>query len=139
MDISEIKKVLFAEDINEKIEILSSFGDILDSYNKNIPMLDEIIQFLVDVLKETDDLDVATEILETICSALIFQEINNVNFDNLEKYICSAPEKILPRIIDALGYTHDRKYVNTIRNLQFHNNDQVRNSAHDAMKEMGLL
>lgn len=139
MDISEIKKVLLSENLKEKKEILSCFCDILESYNQNIPMLNEIIQFLVDTLVLSYDFDISIEILDTICFAQIYQNVDGVNFDAFEEYITDAPEFIIPRIIDILGYTNNMKYARTIQKFQLHNNIQIRNAVQDAMLELGVL
>ncbi len=139
MDISEIKKVFFSGNLKEKKEMLSCFCDILESYNKNIPMLNEIIQFLVDISIVSYDFDILIEILDTICFAQIYQNVDDVNFDAFEEYINNSSELIIPRIINILGYTHNEKYVKSIQKFQFHSNIQIRNAAQDAMLELGIL
>lgn len=139
MDINEVKKILLKGTVDDKIDILSYLCDIFEAYNKNINHFEELIEFLIHLAIETQDENEKEEILETICKAAIYQDIDKVNFDVLEQDIQKVSVKFLPRYIDILSYTHNIKYAKSILQFKDHKDKYVQIAVREAIQEMGIV
>ena len=139
MDINGVKKILLKGTVDDKIDILSYLCDIFEAYNKNINHFEELIEFLIHLAIETQDENEKEEILETICKAAIYQDIDKVNFDVLEQDIQKVSVKFLPRYIDILSYTHNRKYAKSILRFKDHKDKYVQIAVREAIQEMGIV
>ena len=133
----EIKEILLKGTLNEKINTLSYLCDIFESYNKNIDQFEELLDFLIHLVIETQDENVKEETLETICKAAIYQNIDGIDFDALEQDIQKVSVKFLPRYIDILSYTHNKKYVKTILQFKDFPDKYVQIAVKEAILEMG--
>ena len=138
MDIEEITGILSEGTLNDKIYMLCNLSNVFESYNKNINHFEEILEFLIHLAIKTKDEKVKEEILETICTATIYQNIDKINFDTLEQDIQRVSVKFLPRYIDILSYTNNKKYVKSILGLKNHPDRYVRIAVEEAIKEMGI-
>lgn len=138
MDINEIKTILLEGTLDDKIEILDYLCDIFESYNKNIDHFEELLKFLIHLAIETQDEYIKDDILETICKAAIYQNIDNINFDVFNQNMQKVSVKYLPRYIDILSYTHNKKYIESIFQFKNHQNKYVQIAVKEAAQEMGI-
>ena len=134
----EFEAIMEKSSFNEKIELIIHLGDVFESYNKEIEDFDDIIQILIDYLVASNDEQVIDEIIEAICKAQIYQNTNNVNFDKIEANLIIVEEKFLPRYIDILSYTHNKKYLPSILRFRDSNNIHVKQAIADALVEFGV-
>lgn len=138
MDIDEIKTVLLEGEYDEKIEMLSYLCDVFESYNQNVDGLEETLDFLIKLVLESEDGTLKDEILEAICKAVIYKNIDNVDFDPMEQELAGTSISYIPRFIDILSFTHNKKYIDTILQFAEHANEDVRIAVKNAKLEMSV-
>ena len=138
MDKYGIEATLSYGSETEKIELLSHLCDVFESYNKNIKGFDEIVQMLVNLTVKPDD-RISDDIIDTILTAQINQDISNINFDIVDEHLETAPTHILPRFIEILSYTYNRKYIPSIVRFKDHKDAYIKQAVEDAIIELGGL
>ena len=134
----EVEKTMSGGSADEQVVLLSQLTCIFESYDKNIKDFDEITQTLVNLSVKISDDNVLDQILETIVTAQINQNIDNINFDIIDEYLADAKERFLARFIDIISYTYNRKYLPSILRFKDNSNIYVRQAVEDAIVELGI-
>jgi hypothetical protein len=137
MTFDEITNSLQNDTTEERFVTVSHLCDLFESYNRDIDHFNELMDFLIDLSINTDDRKLKTELLEAICVAETYQNTDAINFDGIERDMDSVQVDYLPRYIDILAYTHDRKYIEAIHKYKNHDSESVRRSARNAIMELG--
>lgn len=137
MDREEVYKILSDNNEKEKLIILSHLKDVFESYNKNIDNFSALVQILIDYSVTCTDSVIQSEILETIVAAETYQDVSQLDFDIIEVNLDKCSLDFLPRYIDILSYTYNPKYIQTILTYIEHKNSEVRESAENALLELG--
>ncbi|HJV45795.1 MAG TPA: hypothetical protein VJ824_08715 [Bacillota bacterium] len=136
MDFKELKSSLIGGDEIQKIEVLSFLSDVFESYNKNIEGFEEIVHLLIDIFVEEKSLEIKCEILETLAKGAIYQDIHLIDLSKLENNLERISDKCLSRCIDIFGFTHDTKYLEIIKKYQNHDDESIRESVDEAIREI---
>lgn len=121
-----------------KLSYLYDLDTAFDSYNRNIENSGEVIDVLIDIALTSEDDEITNEILEVICSAQITQELMEADFDKIADNLNNVPIKFLPRYIDILSYTGNKKYSHFIINFKGHPDKYVREAVKDALVELRI-
>lgn len=137
MTIKEVNYIMINGSKNEKIFLLSYLNDIFESYNKNIEDFVEIVQSLIELALNSNDDDIKVELLETICKAQTYQNIENISFEGFVEALNTVPIKFLARYIDILSYTSNKTYLPIILKFKNHEDKYVCQAVEDAIIELG--
>ena len=136
MNIQEAIKVMHQGSYNEKMEYLNFLYITFDTYNRNIEHADAVINVLIDCALASKEDKLLDEILEVICSAQVSQNLQNINYDRIAVSLNDLPIKYLPKYIEILGNTYDKRYVASILQFKNHCNKYVNEAVSDALVEL---
>ncbi len=75
------------------------------------------------------------EVLGTLIIGMT-KNINNISFDIIGNNIEEFPVSRIPRCIELLSYTYNRKYVPVIMKFEDHEDENVKEAVADAMQEL---
>ncbi len=134
----ETKNIMLNGSRSDKLDFLNELDGIFDTYNRNIPNSDEVIDTLIALALISTDEDITDEILEVICSAQISQDLRDVDYDKIANNLNAVPEKFLPRYIDILSNTGDKKYLPAIIHFADHKSKNVQEAVKDALNELQI-
>lgn len=119
-----------------KLEYLNDLDTAFDTYNRDIANASEVVGVLIDAALASTDDEITDGILEVICSAQVSQNLHGVDYDALAGSLDNVAERFLPRFIDILGNTGDKRYLSAILRFQNHQAKNVQNAVKDALVEL---
>ena len=140
MDIKEMIEIIEKGSETERLYLFSHLCDVFESYNKNIFNFREIVELLIDYVAAGPDDDAKSEALEAICNAQTYQDTEDINFDKIEVELSKINTlEFKEKFIEILGYTHNKKYLETILRFKDHGDRYVKKAVEDALIEMGVI
>ncbi len=122
----------------EKRNILSHLSDVFESYNNDIADFDKIMNSLIALSVKENTAEMRDEILGTLIIGMT-KNIDNISFDIIGNNIEQFPVSCIPRCIELLSYTYNRKYVPAIMKFEDHEDENVKEAVADAIQELGHM
>ena len=134
--IKELEMVLESGTKKEQINLLSYLNDIFESYNKNIPDFDEIMDTLIKYAIKEREGEIVKEVLNTIVFAETYQDVKDINFNSFAENLDNVSGDILMRYIDILSYTDNLHYIPYIMRFRDNSDEKIRNCVEEALAEL---
>jgi len=135
-EINEIKRIVESNDINEKKTLISYLENLLCNEYRKISNANEVIELLIYyAINEKDDW-FREELFNVISSAVLYQDIQKVNFDLIESNLQNLSFWCLKDAISILGYSQNKKYIPTIKSYLNHEEKGVVATAMEALEEI---
>ena len=124
---------------SDKMEYLNFLDIAFDTYNRNIKNSDEVVGTLIDAALISEDDEITDEILEVICSAQVSQNLQNVDYSKISVKLNDISERFLPKYIEILGNTYNKKYLPDILQFRSHKKKDVQEAVRDILIEWQLV
>ena len=134
--LEELRIVLDSDEVEKQTEFLCHLTDVFESYNKNIQDFDEIVKVLIEYAIEKRNGKIVEEVLEVICDAQTYQNIDNIDFSAFAKNLDMVSGNILFKYIEILSYTYDSRYIPDILKFKDHADLLIRSGVKDALVEL---
>ncbi len=135
MNIESIRNELRYSSKSEKESVIIYIGDLFESY-VTIDDFPELIKLLINYAIDEDDEELKLQFLDVISKASEHRNVNEINFDMIEDNLDFLSIECLERAIDILSFSHNSKYLETIKKYILHDNKKIAYVASIALEEI---
>ncbi|NLD48215.1 MAG: hypothetical protein GX660_13645 [Clostridiaceae bacterium] len=135
MNIESIKNKLQNSSKSEIFNVLNYINDLFESYTK-IDSFEELIEILIKCAVDEDDEELRLELFDCISKASEHRSMTKVNFDLIETKLDFLTLDCLEKAIDILSFSHNKKYIETIKRYTLHENKKIAYVASIALEEI---
>ena len=138
MENDEIISILSSERSSDKdkLELLSHLCDIFESYSEEYGGLGVLVQALVDFAANETDPTLKEEYINTIQSAASSRDVSKIEFEKLIDEFASFDHRMKLDVIDILGFSHNSKYLEFLRDQESSDNTAISSTATMALQEI---
>ncbi len=135
MNIESIRNKLQNSSKSEIFNVLNYIDDLFESYTQ-IDSFAELIEILIKCAANEDDEELRLELFDCISKASEHRSMAQVNFDLIETKLEFLSLDCLEKAIDILSFSHNLKYIETIKRYTLHKNKKVAYVASIAFEEI---
>lgn len=135
MNIESIRNGLEYHSKSEKESVISHIGDLFESY-VTIDFFPELVELLIKSAIDEVNEEIKLQFLDVISRASNHRNINDINFDMIEDNLTSMSVECLEKALEILSFSHNIKYLETIKKYLLHENKKIAYVASIALVEI---